>query len=313
MERIIRATLNTEKESFTEENELSVRVLLLLITNISDLTEYFQRDDLFFSEVLEKLRHSYAMFANILLKKEHKTQEFETIFQIPFVAKEKDIIKGNYNEDVRDKLVSEEEFGLYYLSKYDSIKELYNKVPMDKKTSILSGAIKFIYIVLQKMRKKIPFHHPIINMAQVVFFECEYDEAKWIGLKDHFQTILKTKKQRDDYTTEVRKIEYHYNKMRQRMLQSMVSVSPLKIWQSEMVTYPNIYLIARAVAVLPYSSVEVERIFSAMKDIKNVKRNRLNLDNVEACLLGYQYFNSEKIFFNQEIIEAYMNKKCAKK
>ena len=149
-------------------------------------------------------------------------------------------------------------------------------------------------------------------MAQVVFFECEYDEAKWIGLKDHFQTILKTKKQRDDYTTEVRKIEYHYNKMRQRMLQSMVSVSPLKIWQSEMVTYPNIYLIARAVAVLPYSSVEVERIFSAMKDIKNVKRNRLSLDNVEACL-GYQYFKSEKNFFNQEIIEAYMNKKCAKK
>jgi len=75
------------------------------------------------------------------------------------------------------------------------------------------------------------------------------------------------------------------------MLQRMVSVSPLKIWQSEMVT------IARAVTVLPYSSVEVERIFSAMKDIKNVKRNRLSLDNVEACLLGYQYFNSEKNLF----------------
>ena len=80
------------------------------------------------------------------------------------------------------------------------------------------------------------------------------------------------------------------------MLQSMISISPLKIWQGEISNYPNIYLIAKAIAVLPYSSVQVERIFSAMKDIKNVKRNRLSIDNVEACLLGYQAFNNENIF-----------------
>jgi len=50
-----------------------------------------------------------------------------------------------------------------------------------------------------------------------------------------------------------------------------------------------------------------------MKDIKNVKRNRLSIDNVEACLLGYQAFNNENIFFNEEIIEDHTNKKYVKK
>jgi len=253
------------------------------------------------------------MFANIILKKEHRTQQFELLFQVPFNAKEKDIIKGKYDTDVGAKLVNGEEFGQEYLSRYDSIKELYSNVSKEKKTLMMSGAINFIYICLQKMRKKLPFGIPIISMAQVIFFECEYDESKWIGLKDSFPTILKTKKQRDDYTTEIRKIEYNYNKIRQRMLQSMITISPLKIWQGEMLNYPNIYLIARAITVLPYSSVQVERVFSAMKDIKNVKRNRLSLDNVEACLLGYQAFGNENIFFNEEIIEAYTNKKQVKK
>jgi len=303
----------TQKDYFSDENELCIRILFLLISNISDLTEYFQRDDLFYSEVLEKLKHSYVMLANIILKKEHKTQQFDALFQIPFNAKEKDIIKGKYDSSVIEKLVTGEEFGQNYLSRYDSIKELYSKVPRDRKSLMMSGAINFIYICLQKMRKKLPFNNSIMAMAQVIFFECEYDETKWIGLKDSFPTILKTKKQRDDYTTEIRKIEYNYNKIRQRMLQSMISISPLKIWQGEISNYPNIYLIAKAIAVLPYSSVQVERIFSAMKDIKNVKRNRLSIDNVEACLLGYQAFNNENIFFNEEIIEDYTNKKYVKK
>ncbi len=50
-----------------------------------------------------------------------------------------------------------------------------------------------------------------------------------------------------------------------------------------------------------------------MKDIKNVKRNRLSLENVEACLLGYQAFNKENVFFNEEIIDAYVNRKPMKK
>lgn len=67
----------TQKAYFAKENELCVRILLLLLRSISDLTEYFQREDLFYNEVLEKLRHNYVMFANIILKKEHKTQEFD--------------------------------------------------------------------------------------------------------------------------------------------------------------------------------------------------------------------------------------------
>jgi len=50
------------------------------------------------------------------------------------------------------------------------------------------------------------------------------------------------------------------------------------------------YEIAKAVFVLPHFSVPVERVFSSMKNIKNLRRNRLTIQNLEACLLGDQHF-----------------------
>jgi hAT family C-terminal dimerisation region len=46
--------------------------------------------------------------------------------------------------------------------------------------------------------------------------------------------------------------------------------------------------LAKALAVLPHSSIDVERAFSALKDIKNIKRSRLTIEHQEACLLSCQ-------------------------
>ena len=61
--------------------------------------------------------------------------------------------------------------------------------------------------------------------------------------------------------------------------------------------------------MLPYSSVPVERIFSNLKDIKTPKRNRLTLDNLEACLMGYQHSKSEIFSISEEMKENYKKKK----
>lgn len=66
-------------------------------------------------------------------------------------------------------------------------------------------------------------------------------------------------------------------------------------------------MIAKALFVLPYSSVSVERAFSNLKNIVNAKRNRLTIENVEACLLGYQESRSELLCINQEMIGNYIN------
>ena len=74
------------------------------------------------------------------------------------------------------------------------------------------------------------------------------------------------------------------------------------------------FLLARALFVLPYTSIPVERVFSTLKDIVNIKRNKLTIDNVEAYLLGYQAFKTETFIITDEIIENYTTvKKVVKK
>lgn len=104
-------------------------------------------------------------------------------------------------------------------------------------------------------------------------------------------------------------MEYTYTKLREKLRNSTNKVSPVVLWKSESENYPNIYLLVQSLFVLPYSSVPVERIFSNLKDIKTPKRNRLTLDNLEACLMGYQHSKSEIFSISEEMKENYKKKK----
>ena len=144
----------------------------------------------------------------------------------------------------------------------------------------------------------------------MIFFEEGYDEeGKWLKLKDLFPNILRSKKQKDDFTSEVRKVEYTYTKIREKLRNSTSKISPIVLWENESGTYPNIHLLVQSLFVLPYSSVPVERIFSNLKDIKSPKRSKLTLDNSGACLLGYQMFKSEDFRITEAMVENYIEKK----
>ena len=303
--------MSTHQGYFTSENELFIRVLSILISHIVDLNEFFQKDDLFYNEVYEKLKHAYVTIANLIIKRTSKCMDFEKVFAIPFESKDIEDI-GSLEPEVLELLVTSEEFEALYLSKYDSLKDLLSKVPQGKKDEIYKASIKFLCISLKQMKDNLPYSHQIMKLAQVVFFEDEYNEAKWLTLRDLFPNILKTKKQRDDFATEVRKMEYTYTRLREKIRTSISKVSPVILWKSEAKNYPNMYLLVEALLVLPYSSVPVERVFSSMKDIKTPKRNRLGLDNLEACLLGYQASKSENLHISDPMIESYINKKKVK-
>jgi len=296
---------DTQKKYFLPTNELWLRVLGILISHIVDCNEYFQRDDLLYHEVYEKLKHSFVTIANIILKKEKRNMAFEKVFDIPFDKKNhKDLREGKFDSEVQKVLATDEELEIEYLMKYDSIKDLLNQAPNNDKKEILAASIKFIYICLNQMKVNLPYSKEILSLCQSIFFEEDFNENKWLKLKDLFPNILRTKKQKDDFATEVRRMEYTYTKIKDRLRASTTKISPLTVWKNESLTYPNMYLLVKALFVLPYSSVPVERVFSNMKDIKNTKRNRLTLDNIEACLLGYQASKSKSFVINEDMIDA---------
>ncbi len=83
------------------------------------------------------------------------------------------------------------------------------------------------------------------------------------------------------------------------------SCSFLQRWKSFGNKYPVTFKLARAVQVLSYSSVPIERKFSQLTDIKTLKRNRLSVENLQACLFVKQEHHDEQI--TEEMIRAYMD------
>jgi hypothetical protein len=75
-----------------------------------------------------------------------------------------------------------------------------------------------------------------------------------------------------------------------------------KPWESR---FPITFKLACAVQTLPYSSVSLERRFSQLTDIKTVKRNRLLVENLQACLLIEQEFRDDRL--SEEILERYLS------
>jgi len=65
--------------------------------------------------------------------------------------------------------------------------------------------------------------------------------------------------------------------------------------------------LAKALLVLPSSTVPVERVFSQLKDYKNPKRSRLTTENLEASLLVYQEYQSFEFQLTEDMMERYRN------
>ena len=225
-----------------------------------------------------------------------------------------DILIDKYSEEVEIQFFSHSEIETNFLKKYDSVKNLLSQMDPTKKQTIISATIKFIALCLKKMKKKLPYNNEVINLSQIVFFEQEFSAEKWLRLKDLFPNIIKTTKKRDEFVRETEKMEYNYQKIKSKYFNPTHDLSYIEVWNHLQTTYPNMYDLARALIVLPYSSVSVERIFSSLKSIKTPKRSRLTTENLESCLLGYQHFGTETLQITEKMMQDYeaLKKEVAK-
>ena len=302
---------SAQRNYFTVENETSLRILSLLVNSINQYNEFFQKQDLYYNDILNEIKEAFLIFTRAIIKKDTRNIDFNDAISIPFEAnKDKDILQGNYSSEVKSLLLSHEEFENSFLKKYDSIKSKVVLMSNEKKKEILDSAIKFLYICLRNMKKKLPYNNEVLELSQVIYFEeNDFSIEKWLKLKDLFPNVLRTSQAKDEYVRETEKMEINYKKLRTRYFNPTVDVSYLEVWNHLKSTYPNMNLMARTLLVLPHSSVPVERIFSSMKDIKVPKRSRLTTQNLEACLLGYQHFGTEKLRITDKMMEDYQNSK----
>ena len=302
---------SSEKTIFSEDNEGCLQIFSLLINGINDYNEEFQKDNLFYNEVYDQIKQSFVLTINPILKKQHQNMDFKTLYELPFdQSKDKDVINNKFHAEIKRIIVDSKEFEEEYLNKYDSIRKFLPKMNPTIKETIIMSSIKFHYICLKKMKNKLPFNQEIFDLSQGVFFENpKFEKEKWLKLKDLFPNILRTSKSKDSFVKEIDKLEFTYKKTVERFIHSADWTSPLLIWKSQAILYPTVYSVAKAVFVLPYSSVSVERIFSQLKGTKNTKRNRLTIENVEACLLGSQYSKSDDFIIDKSLLDRFHEEK----
>ena len=102
------------------EYYLYVYLLYVLLHKLVGYIIYFQKPNLLFDKVIDKIREAYILFIKMLLKPEYQGIGFEDAFKIPLEAP-KDELK-------KEKLNSKQEYAKIFIDRYPRIAELMNKV-----------------------------------------------------------------------------------------------------------------------------------------------------------------------------------------
>jgi len=277
----------------------------LLYVFLHKLTRYivvFQKSNLLFDQVIDKMREAYIIFSQMLLKKKFQENEFENLWSIPFEEEENVICK--------ERLLTDKEFHDLLNERYPKIVELIQAVKHSHLKN--QGIEKQFYghardIILQTiivLKKRLPYENKILNQSLVVYLKQVYSIDLWRQLAKELPNII-TQESEILFMDELDSFNLRYKNIVQDHKNSGVSI--IRRWNILKSDFPTIYKLARALLSIPYSTSSVESLFSEFKAFKTPYRNRLNVQNLEASLLAEQYFRSENPRILPEMVSNYFN------
>ena len=162
-----------EKTCFNEENLVYLKVLGFLIEKINSYNIFFQKENLFYDGVLGKIQEGYVVFTNMIIKKELKTLKFAIHYSLPFEdLKDSDIVINKYTTQIESILSNDEEWEAQLLQSIPTnVKELFQRIPSEGKSKVLSSARNFLLLSIKKMKVQLPFNEEILKDSQVVFLK----------------------------------------------------------------------------------------------------------------------------------------------
>ena len=258
---------------------------------------------------MNKFQEGYVVFCNSVLKEEFKSEEFDELFSLPFeIKKDGSILESKHDDSIQFRLLTTEEFQIQFLFKYQGMETLFQALDSQVREDISNCAMNFIILALKHMKLKLPFQNETLEQSQVIFLE-KFDKNYWLHLKAHFPNIIKTDQMKERFVNELDNFQYNFKKIKSSL---GFELSPIQIWKGLKKTYPTMYVLATALMTLPHSSVCVERIFSKLRDIKTLKRNRLSIENLEACIINFEHFETAQIHIVDQMKIDYLKSRIQK-
>ena len=203
------------------------------------------------------------------------------------------------SEEYKARQFSEADFAAYLMERNPDLR-LYHDQSTEFQTQFMNTAINFMKAAFEGIKQRLPSTTSDIILADSLLLNDESDINSLRVLASKFDDIISSN-EFSKFKLELDVLEFQFDDVSRR-IQNLSSC--LEGWSKES-QFPLIFRLAKAIQVLPYSSVPVERHFSVATDIKTIKRNNLTVDSVQACLLSKQFFQADELYFNSEMQQKY--------
>jgi len=294
----------------TTKNRLYLELLSCLLQRLNSHIEFFENDNRDYSTFIGKLSESLILTSQLILKKEKlntstRENHIDSIIQLPFKQKTK------IQTFVKDIVTFKADFR----AKYPDLCAYSQELSSEEIDECYTAAKDFL-LAVYRMVDKFPFKKKILQNCQII--KLEEDEFtqnsfdKWMELGKQFNNIIQQTNS-VSFSNELESFEFNYKSLQASYKEFKIKISNnlklpsqhlIQFWESMRDSYPFITAIAFACLTLPYSTISIERTFSALRDIKYSKRNRLCATGVEACLMMHQVTNQVSNFEVDEKIRA---------
>ena len=273
-----------EQDYFSKKNKSFLKLLSCLLGKLNYYNVFFQGENLQNDKILETLRECFTVMGDLVVEGHDDPptsnaleKRFDTLHSINFSKK----------DEYQKYLMKEQKFEVTILKEFQDLSELLKECDTELKSSLLKTALEFIITSLNQMQIWLPYNEKALFDMEVIYFT-KFNTEIWERLKNRFSNII-PEKEHNDFVEQLRRFKYSFS-----TLQSLIlSIPALKIWRDNQNKYPLLYKLAKALMVVPYSSCSLERIFSQFRDIKTIKRNRLTVKSLEACLLLKQKYGDD--------------------
>jgi hypothetical protein len=304
---------SNQKQYFNSENLVMLNLFSCLANKIDYFIRYFEKDNRDMMKIVKTIQECSVSFGIFLYKfsdtesnSQNKNELLprEALYSKlePFLKTEKDQI---CTEEPPKK--SREEFEEYFLKIHPTFKSDLEKLGIDFKTEFFDVAEKFMSESFLSIKKHLPFRDSQTLMLLNGFSPKSDARLERLNKLGSLFTNIIPANQKIKLEQELATLRINGLDISHKIDKNPPSF--LKIWEEELESYPLCYRLARAVQTLPYSTASVERGFSTLGSIKTNKRNRLSVENLEACLMAKQEFGEDSPFFNEETLIYYQNLK----
>ena len=306
-----------QREYFKEDgpNIAMLQLLLCLVNKLNHYIITFQEENMDIQKVVRKLKQCALgvgeFLFNILDTQDQKGEKFEEESFVdsdymfdklrPLIAK--DITKDS--DSYKNSSRSEVQFQSFFLDAYPHLKVFLENKDSQFCNNFFKVAHEFLETAFERIKKEFPFTDSDSCLMCVDGFllrnKSSLETLKTLAAR--FDNVI-PKEHFSKFNEEVNDLVHEGKRIGKKVNDTLTS-SFLSVWKQERDSFGMIYKLALAMQVLPFSTVSLERSFSVLTDIKTIKRNRLCVKNLQACLLIKQDFKDGEITINEEMLSAY--------